>query len=44
MEKVNLDWKTLGFSYLKTDFRYVSRYKDGKWDDGTLVEVTNSYK
>ena len=38
MEKVNIDWKNLGFSYLKTDFRYVSRYKDGKWDDGALVE------
>ena len=43
MEKVNLDWKTLGFSYLKTDFRYVSRYKDGKWDDGNLVEDNRLY-
>ena len=43
MEKVNLDWKTLGFSYLKTDFRYVSRYKDGKWDDGVLVEDNRLY-
>lgn len=43
MEKVNLDWKTLGFSYLKTDFRYVSRYKDGKWDDGALVEDNRLY-
>lgn len=43
MEKVNLDWKTLGFSYLKTDFRYVSRYKDGKWDDGCLVEDNRLY-
>ncbi len=43
MEKVNLDWKTLGFSYLKTDFRYVSRYKDGKWDDGSLVEDNRLY-
>lgn len=43
MEKVNLDWKTLGFSYLKTDFRYVSRHKDGKWDDGALVEDNRLY-
>lgn len=43
MEKVNLDWKTLGFSYLKTDFRYVSRYKDGNWDDGALVEDNRLY-
>jgi len=35
---VNLDWKNLGFKYLKTDFRYVSWWKDGKWDDGKLVE------
>ena len=43
MEKVNIDWKNLGFSYLKTDFRYVSRYKDGKWDDGALVEDNRLY-
>lgn len=35
---VNLDWGKLGFSYMKTDFRYVSYWKDGKWDDGALVE------
>lgn len=43
MEKVNLDWSNLGFSYLKTDFRYVSRYKDGKWDDGALVADNRLY-
>jgi branched-chain amino acid aminotransferase len=37
-KKVNLDWKNLGFKYLKTDSRYVSWWKDGKWDDGKLVE------
>lgn len=35
---VNIDWNTLGFSYMKTDLRYISRWKDGKWDDGQLVE------
>ncbi len=35
---VNIDWGKLGFSYMKTDFRYISRWKDGKWDDGELVE------
>ncbi|MBZ4662578.1 MAG: branched-chain amino acid aminotransferase [Caloramator sp.] len=35
---VSLDWEKLGFSYIKTDFRYVSYWKDGKWDDGKLVE------
>ena len=38
MEKQNLDWKNLGFGYRKTDKRYVSNYKDGKWDDGCLTE------
>lgn len=43
MEKVNLDWSSLGFGYIKTDFRYVSRFKDGKWDDGALVEDNKLY-
>lgn len=35
---VNIDWKALGFKYMKTDFRYISRWKGGKWDEGKLVE------
>ncbi|MCT4617974.1 MAG: branched-chain amino acid aminotransferase [Marinisporobacter sp.] len=35
---VNIDWNNLGFSYIKTDLRYVSRWKDGQWDEGKLVE------
>lgn len=38
MEKKNIDWANIGFGYIKTDKRYVSNYKDGKWDDGTLTE------
>ncbi|WP_027482494.1 branched-chain amino acid aminotransferase [Deinococcus pimensis] len=38
MTTVQIDWKNLGFSYVKTDLRYVSRWKDGAWDDGTLTE------
>ncbi|MBO6106313.1 MAG: branched-chain amino acid aminotransferase [Stomatobaculum sp.] len=38
MEKVNLDWANIGFSYRVTDKRYVSMWKDGKWDEGKLVE------
>ncbi len=34
--KKDIDWSNLGFGYLKTDYRYVSNYKDGKWDEGTL--------
>lgn len=36
--KKNIDWSSLGFDYIKTDFRYISYYKDGKWDDGALTE------
>ncbi len=38
MEKKNIDWSNLGFGYIKTDKRYVSLYKDGQWDDGTLTD------
>jgi branched-chain amino acid aminotransferase len=34
----NIDWNSLGFGYIKTDFRYISTWKDGKWDEGKLVE------
>jgi branched-chain amino acid aminotransferase len=37
-KELNLDWANLGFRYMKTDFRYVSCWKDGKWDEGKLVE------
>lgn len=33
----DIDWGKLGFAYMKTDYRYVSYYKDGKWDEGKLV-------
>lgn len=35
---VDIDWGKLGFSYIKTDYRYISYWKDGKWDEGTLTE------
>ncbi|SNS57901.1 branched-chain amino acid aminotransferase [Anaerovirgula multivorans] len=37
-KNVNIDWSKLGFSYMKTDLRYVSKWKDGQWDEGELVE------
>lgn len=37
-EKMNLDWKNLKFSYIKTDYRYISFYKNGSWDQGYLSE------
>ncbi|MBE7711257.1 MAG: branched-chain amino acid aminotransferase [Cyanobacteria bacterium SIG31] len=33
----DIDWGNLGFGYIKTDYRYVSNYKDGAWDNGTLT-------
>ena len=37
MEKKQIDWANLGFGYIQTDLRYVSNYKDGAWDEGTLT-------
>ena len=37
-KSVNIDWSKLGFNYIKTDFRYISTWKDGSWDEGKLVE------
>lgn len=38
MEKKDIDWGSLGFGYVQTDYSYVSNYKDGKWDDGELTK------
>lgn len=37
MAKKDLDWSNIGFNYMKTDQRYVSNYKDGAWDEGTMT-------
>lgn len=41
MEKKNLDWANIGFSYVETDQRYVAHYKDGAWDEGGLTADPN---
>ncbi|MBP5297606.1 MAG: branched chain amino acid aminotransferase, partial [Lachnospiraceae bacterium] len=38
MEKKNIDWANLGFGYIKTDYRYVSNFKEGAWDAGVITE------
>lgn len=38
MDKKTIDWSNLGFAYVQTDKRYVSNYKNGKWDEGMLTE------
>ena len=37
----DIDWSSLGFGYVQADYRYVSKYKDGKWDDGALITDAN---
>lgn len=41
MEKKNIDWGNLGFGYVQTDYRYVSNYKKGEWDEGTITTDPN---
>lgn len=33
----DIDWSNLGFGYIETDKRFVSNFKDGKWDEGVLT-------
>lgn len=37
-KEVSIEWEKLGFSYIKTDLRYLSTWKDGAWDEGVLTE------
>lgn len=37
MAKKDIDWGNLAFGYSKTDYRYVSNYKNGAWDEGALT-------
>ncbi len=41
MEKKNIDWANLGFGYVQTDYRFVSNFKNGAWDEGILTEDAN---
>lgn len=38
MEKKNIDWANLGFGYVNTDYRFVSNFKNGAWEEGSLTE------
>ena len=38
MEKKNIDWSNLGFGYVQTDYRYVSDFTKGAWDEGVLTK------
>ena len=37
----DIDWANLGFGYIKTDYRFVANYKDGKWDEGAITTDEN---
>ena len=41
MSNKQIDWANIGFGYIQTDYRYVSNFKDGAWDDGALTEDAN---
>lgn len=36
-KRKELDWSSLDFGYRKTDYSYVSTWKDGAWDEGGLT-------
>ncbi len=37
MEKKDVNWSSLGFSYIPVDYRFVAHWKDGKWDEGHIT-------
>lgn len=37
MEKQNIDWTNIGFGYMPAGERFVSNYKNGSWDEGTMT-------
>ncbi|MGF6129310.1 branched-chain amino acid aminotransferase [Pseudomonas frederiksbergensis] len=38
MGNESINWDKLGFDYIKTDKRYLSYWRNGEWDAGTLTE------
>ena len=41
VEKKQIDWSSLGFGYMETDYRFVANYKNGAWEEGTLTKDAN---
>lgn len=35
---MTIDWSNLGFSYIKTPWRFLATWKDGYWNEGELTE------
>lgn len=40
-KKEKIDWANLGFSYIPAEYRYVSKFKNEKWDGGKLETDAN---
>lgn len=38
---MDLAWETLGFAYQPTDYRFISEYHNGAWDEGILSTDSN---
>ena len=38
MGNESINWDKLGFDYIKTDKRFLSYWRNGEWDKGTLTE------
>lgn len=41
MDKKEIDWENLGFGYIQTESRYVSKFRNGQWDEGKLTGDAN---
>lgn len=41
MAKKDIDWSNLSFGYQQTDYRYVSNFKNGAWDEGGITTDAN---
>jgi len=41
MDAKDIDYYSLGFEFIETKTMFVSNYKDGRWDEGTLVPFGN---
>jgi branched-chain amino acid aminotransferase len=37
-QQADIDWNELGFSYIRTDLRYLAHWRGGEWQAGTLTE------
>ncbi|NQU64169.1 MAG: branched-chain amino acid aminotransferase [SAR324 cluster bacterium] len=37
LEKKDLAWDSLGFDYIRTDYRFTATNKDGQWSEGELI-------